>query len=91
MTRAASPAEAFVDELFLAHPRSVGESYAEHFVAALGFAALLACAAAACFVHALVPALFTRSASRRVAELNTRMVVNRQRLAVLGAEADWAI
>ncbi|HEU4429062.1 MAG TPA: DUF6356 family protein [Myxococcota bacterium] len=91
MTRAASAAGAFVDELFLAHPRSVGESYPEHLAAALGFAALLGLAAAACFVHALVPALFTRSASRRVAELNTRMVRNRQRLAALGAEPDWAI
>jgi hypothetical protein len=79
------------DAWFLAHPRSVGESYPQHLSAALGFAALLGLAATACFVHALVPALFTRSASRRVAELNTRMVLNRQRLAVLGAELDWAI
>jgi hypothetical protein len=91
VTRAASAAEASFDEVFLAHPRSVGESYAQHLAAALRFAALLGLAAAACFVHALVPALFTRSASRRVAELNTRMVQNRQRLAVLGAELDWAI
>jgi hypothetical protein len=89
MTRVA--AAGLFDELFRAHPRSVGESYAEHLAAALGFAALLAAAAALCFVHALVPALFTRSASRRVAELNTRMVLNRQRLAALGAELDWAI
>lgn len=66
-------------KLFLDHPASVGESYAEHFVHAAGFGALLARAACACFVHALVPALFERTASRLVAELHDRMVTNRRR------------
>jgi len=79
------------DAVFFAHPRSVGESWSQHLVAALGFAGLLASAAGACFVHALVPALFTRSASRRVALLNERMLRSRQRLGALGAELDWAI
>jgi hypothetical protein len=76
---------------FLAHPRSVGESYAQHCAVALRFAALLARAAGACLVHAFAPALFTRTASRLVAELNERMGAGRRRLAALGAEPDWAI
>jgi len=66
-------------KLFLDHPASVGESYAEHFVHAAGFGLLLGRAACACFVHALVPALFERTASRLVARLHDRMVTNRRR------------
>jgi hypothetical protein len=79
------------DAWFRAHPRSVGESYAQHGAAALGFAARLARAAGACFVHAFAPALFTRTASREVAALNARMDASRRRLAALGADLDWAI
>ncbi|MGC6330003.1 DUF6356 family protein [Rhizorhabdus sp. FW153] len=66
-------------KLFLDHPASVGESYAEHFVNAAGFGLLLGRAACACFIHALVPALFERTASRLVTQLHDRMVTNRRR------------
>jgi hypothetical protein len=79
------------DALFLRHPRSVGESYVEHWIAAFGFAGRLSIAALACFVHALVPALFQRTGSRIVADLHLRMVANRRR-ETLGASAfDYAI
>jgi hypothetical protein len=87
VTRAAARWDAW----FRAHPRSVGESWAQHCAAALRFAVLLARAAAACFVHALAPALFTRTASGLVAESYERLVRSRARLAALGAEPDWAI
>jgi hypothetical protein len=58
---------------FLEHPHSVGESYGRHLRAALGFSALLFLAATVCLIHALVPALFERRASRIVTELNDRM------------------
>lgn len=87
MRRAAARLRAW----FCAHPRSVGESWPAHCAAALGFSALLARAAGACFVHAFAPALFTSTASRLVAELNERMGAGRRRLAALGVEPDWAI
>jgi Family of unknown function (DUF6356) len=77
------------DRLFLAHPRSVGESYFEHGAMALGFAGRLFAAACACFVHALAPALFARTGSRIIAELHGRMVTGRRNSAV-GAY-DYAI
>ena len=62
---------------FLAHPRSVDESYLEHQRAAWGFSASLLIAAGACFIHGLVPVLFESAASRSVAELHERMVTRR--------------
>ena len=79
-----------LDALFLRHPRTVGESYVEHMIAALGFAGRLAIAALACFVHALVPALCERTGSRIVAQLNLAMISNRRRAADAGA-LDYAI
>ena len=68
------------DRIFLAHPRSIGETYFEHLGAALSFSSSLMLASLACFVHAMVPCLLTRSASRRVTALHQRMTVNRSRL-----------
>ncbi len=64
-----------IDRLLFAHPRSVGESYAEHFVTAFRFGAtMLAGWGAACLVHAAVPVpLFTRTASERVKRLYGEM------------------
>lgn len=64
---------------FLSHPRSVNESYLEHQAVALAFSGSLFKAAAMCFVHALVPGLFERSASHAVEQLHQRMVTQRQR------------
>ena len=54
---------------FVEHPRSVGESYGEHFAVATGFGLRLIGAGLACLVHAWVPAWFTRSGSRAVRSL----------------------
>jgi hypothetical protein len=51
---------------FVDHPRSVGETYREHFAVALGFGLRLI---AAGLVHACVPAWFTRSGSQAVRTL----------------------
>ena len=64
---------------FLAHPRSVNETYLEHQATALAFSGALLKAAAVCFVHAIVPGLFERSASRMVERLHERMVMQRAR------------
>ena len=67
-----------LDRWFLAHPRSVDETYLAHRRAAWGFSASLLKAAAACFIHGLVPALFESTASRCVADLYERMARQRR-------------
>lgn len=61
-----------MDRLFLDHPRSVDETYLEHFAFATRFSLTLFAAALAALVHAFVPALFERTASRIVAGLYAR-------------------
>ncbi|MFI4986618.1 MAG: DUF6356 family protein [Alphaproteobacteria bacterium] len=76
-----------IDRLFLAHPRSVDETYFEHLQVAASFGWRLARAAGACLVHALVPGLFVTTASAAVGELHDEMVVHRRRSARLDARA----
>lgn len=65
-----------IDAIFLSHPRSVGESYAEHASVALRFGTAMILAGLALFVHALLPSLFMRTGSatikRLYAEIKTR-------------------
>jgi hypothetical protein len=63
--------------LFIEHPASVGESYAEHGMHALSFGASMLRGALACFVHAVCPWLCTTLGSRTVLRLHDRMIVNR--------------
>jgi hypothetical protein len=79
-----------IDRYFVAHPRSVGESYGEHMAVAGWFALKLAVGAGACLVHALIPGLFTRTGSRIVGELHERMVLNRARQMRAGAQGQSA-
>lgn len=58
-----------IGTLFLDHPRSVGESYTQHAVFAASFSARLLVAGLAALIHAFIPALFEKTASRIVAEL----------------------
>lgn len=64
---------------FIDHPHSVGETYGQHWCSAMRFALLLGGCALACLVHAFLPGLFKSTASRSVARLHDRMLVNRQR------------
>ena len=66
-----------ISKVFLEHPRSVGETYGEHFCVALQFSVSLLWASLACGLHALIPALCKTSASRAVAQLHYRMVTHR--------------
>lgn len=61
-----------ITTLFTAHPASVDESFGEHFLFALRFSGLLFAAAGAALVHALLPFLFEKTASRIVAKLYDR-------------------
>ncbi len=74
---------------FLDHPSSVGESYFGHQRAAFGFAFTLLGAAAACFIHGLVPGLFERTGSSTVARLHARLSA-RQTRALLPVETPEA-
>ena len=64
--------------LFLAHPRSVGETYFEHQRAAFSFAGSLLLAGVACLMHAVVPGVCERTASDQIEELHRRMVAGRR-------------
>ncbi|HEX3423188.1 MAG TPA: DUF6356 family protein [Sphingomicrobium sp.] len=55
------------------HLDAAGESYFVHLRTALGFSASLAKASLACAIHALLPGLFTHSASRSIVDLSSRL------------------
>ena len=57
---------------FLDHPHSVDETYLEHARFAAGFSATLFAAAVCAAVHAVIPCLFEKTASRMVARLYER-------------------
>lgn len=58
--------------IFLAHPATVDEGFFEHMLFALKFAAALFAAGFAALVHAFVPCLFEKTASRIIATLHAR-------------------
>ena len=62
-----------VIDVFTEHPKTVGESWAQHARFALSASGLLARAALAAAIHAVVPALFETTASRTVDELHARI------------------
>jgi len=55
--------------LFLDHPRSVDESYFEHFLFAGGFALRLLAAGVAALVHSVIPCLFEKTASQMIKQM----------------------
>lgn len=61
-----------INRVFLNHPRSVDESYLQHLAFAGRFSGALLFAAFAALVHALIPCLFEKTASRIVAGLYAR-------------------
>lgn len=67
--------------IFVDHPASVGETYLEHMGRASGFGGRMVLGGLACFVHGLLPFACQRTASRQIAILHDRMVVNRVRQA----------
>jgi hypothetical protein len=62
-----------LQELFLAHPSRVGESYFVHQRLALAVCFTLLGAALAALVHAFIPALCERTASRTILALHQRI------------------
>lgn len=58
---------------FTEHPSSIGESYRQHFRVATLYSAQLFLAAGACAVHAVIPNLFTTTASTKITDLHNQM------------------
>ncbi len=67
--------------IFTTHPRSVGESYAQHLRSATSFGMTMLGAGLACLLHGVFPFLFERTGSDAIRRLYDRMVLNRSRLA----------
>ena len=65
--------------VFHDHPRSVGESYGQHLLTACTFGIRFVALGGACFVHALIPSLFVRTASKEIERLHHQMVTHRNR------------
>ena len=65
---------------FTEHPASVGETYGQHFVSAMGFSLSMLRAAFCCAVHAILPFAFEKTGSNCIEGLYDRMVENRSRL-----------
>ena len=57
------------DRLFLAHPRSLGMSWAGHGIGAVKIGAELIGAGCAAIVHAVVPGCFTETAGKTVTRI----------------------
>ena len=61
-----------ITRMFFDHPASVDESYGEHARFAFGFSMKLFAAAGAALVHAIIPCMFEKTASRIIGELYQR-------------------
>ena len=61
-----------LQKMFLDHPRSVDETYGQHFLFALKFSGILFVAAFAALLHALIPSACEKTASRIVERLYTK-------------------
>lgn len=78
-----------IRRLFLDHPRSVDESYVAHARVAFRVGGTMIAAGAACLVHGIVPALFTRTGSTTIRRLHARLGT-RQAAARL-APGEWQL
>ncbi|WP_120501176.1 DUF6356 family protein [Roseovarius sp. EL26] len=58
-----------LNKVFLEHPRKVDETYLEHAVFAGKFSFKLFAAAFAALVHAVIPVLFEKTASKMIADM----------------------
>ena len=67
-----------VGKIFLDHPHALGETYWQHQRRALQFGTSMVCAGLACLLHALIPAIFVRTASSAVVRLHEQMHATRR-------------
>lgn len=62
-----------LSRLFTEHPQTVDETYFQHMRFAAGFAVKLLGAGCAAIVHAILPFLFEKTASRMINDMHYRM------------------
>ena len=62
-----------IGRMFSDHPRSLGMSWASHAAGAVNISTRLIGAGLACLIHAVVPAWFTETAGRTVANMSEEM------------------
>jgi hypothetical protein len=70
-----------IERVFLDHPHRVNENFFEHMCFALTFSGRLFKAAAAAFLHALVPALCETTASQAIMEMHAEIAARRAQMA----------
>jgi len=58
-----------IRRIFIDHPQSVDESYFEHMAFAGKFSLRLFAAAMAALIHAFIPCLFEKTASKLIAQM----------------------
>ena len=66
-----------LDRIFLSHPRTVGESYVEHFGVASRFGREMIAGGAKALVHAVLPNCYETAASDTIRRLHNIMVAKR--------------
>ena len=66
------------NRLFVDHPKSVDESYTEHFKVAGSFGVAMIWGGSKALVHAIIPGMCITSGSDTVKRLNTIMVEQRR-------------
>lgn len=86
---AIEPPGGLIDRLLMAHPRTVGETYAEHAGIASRFGATMVAGGVKCLIHAVLPSVFERSASDCVTKLNGELT--RRRAASAESFPDYVI
>ena len=62
-----------IAKLFTDHPRAIGETYGGHARTAFSFGCRMMLGGLACMVHAILPGLFVKTASRTVVQLDAEM------------------
>ena len=65
-------------KVFLDHPHALGETYWQHQRRAVHFGTSMIAAGVACLLHALIPAVFVRTASSMVSRLHAEMHATRR-------------
>ncbi len=80
--------------IFTSHPKSIGETYRQHFVHAGSFGVSMITGGMACLLHAVCPWLCEKTGSDTIRRLYRSMVTGRADLTELDrfeSQFDWVI
>lgn len=80
-----------IQRLFLDHPRSVGESYGQHFKVASRVGVMMIGGGLAALVHAIVPSFCKTTGSRMIRRLNAQLQGRRATEAELSGALTYEI